>query len=88
MMHYIFGKFQIDVVAWKKAIEQDRAAHEEAGIHFRQVWKNVDRPDQIFFLFEADDLQRARSFLQKAGALDAEKQAKGEIPELIFLEPA
>ena len=88
-MHYIIGKFQIEnVEAWKQLIESDKAAHKEAGLHFRQVWKNTDNPKEIYFLFEAEDLKKAKSFLQEAGALDKEKQAKGEIPKLIFLESA
>lgn len=86
-MQYIIGKFQVENIdAWKQVIERDKPAHKEAGLQFSQVWKNVDNPNEIFFLFEAEDLDRAKLFLKKAGALDKEKQGKGEIPELTFLE--
>lgn len=87
-MSYMLGRFKYDVNSWKRVIESDRAAHQAAGLHFKQVWTNVEDPSEIFFLFEVDDLPGAKSFLQKAGALDKEKQARGEIPELIFLESA
>lgn len=87
-MGFMLGRFKMDVSSWKRVIESDRAAHEQAGLHFKQVWTNVENPSEIFFLFEVDDHPRAKSFLQNAGALDKEKQARGEIPELIFLEPA
>lgn len=87
-MHHMLGSFRIDVDAWKNAIEADRQAHAEAGLRFNQVWRNVDDPEQIFFLFEVDDLERGKKFLAEAGALEKDKQACGEIPKLTFLEPA
>ena len=56
------------------------------GLHFEEVWVNVDDPREIFFTFEVDDLEKARAGLRKAGALDEERRKRGEIPELIFLE--
>ena len=85
-MHYILGRFKIDVEAQKQVIESDKAAHKEAGLQFKQVWKNVEDPKEIFFMFDVENLEKAKSFLQKAGALDKEKQKNDEIPELIFLE--
>jgi len=86
-MPHILGRFKIDdIEAWKKVIQADRSHHLKAGIHFQQVWKNVDDPREIFFLFKIDDAKRARASLEEAGALDRQKQARGEIPELFFLE--
>jgi hypothetical protein len=86
-MPYILGRHRVDdVEAWKKMIEAHKPGHREAGIHFQQVWVNEDDPREIFFLFKADDLNRARSFLEAAGALNREKQSRGEIPHLFFLE--
>ena len=86
-MHHILGRHKVaDVGAWKKTIEVDRAAHLAMGLHFEEVWVNVDDPREIFFTFEVDDLEKARAGLRKAGALDEERRKRGEIPELIFLE--
>ena len=85
-MHYILGRHKVDdVESWKKALQSQREAHLKAGLHFEEVWSNVDDPREIFFTFEVDDLPRARSFLQESGALDTDKQRRGEIPELFFL---
>jgi hypothetical protein len=86
-MHYILGRHKVeDVGAWKSVIERDRKRHLEIGLHFEEVWTNVDDPREIFFTFEVDDLQKARAGLQADGALDPDKQARGEIPQLFFLE--
>lgn len=87
-MHYLLGRFKVGIDVWKQAIESDKASHKEAGLQFKRLWKNVDNPAEIFFLFEVENLKKAKSFLQQAGALDKKKQENGEIPELIFLESA
>jgi hypothetical protein len=86
-MHYVLGRHKVaDVKAWKKSIEADRKGHLAIGLHFEEVWVNVDNPEEIFFTFEVDDLEKARAGLRKAGAFDEEKRQRGEIPELFFLE--
>lgn len=87
-MNFLLGKFKMDAEKWKQGIEADKAAHKDAGLHFHQVWRNVDNAEEIYFLFKVDDVAKARSFLQQAGALDKEKTSKGEIPLLTFVETA
>jgi hypothetical protein len=85
-MNYILGRHKVDdVEAWKRVMEADRQQHLGMGLHFEEVWSNVDDPREIFFIFEVDDLDRARAGLKAAGALDPDKQARGEIPQLFFL---
>jgi len=86
-MHYILGRHKVeDVEAWKSMMESHREGHVESGLHFQQVWSNADNPNEIFFLFRVDDLNKAKSSLKEAGALDKEKQQRGEMPELLFLD--
>jgi hypothetical protein len=86
-MNYILGRHKVDdITAWKAMMESHRPAHLKMGLHFEEVWSNVDDPKEIYFLFEIDDLEQARAGLQAAGALDADKQKRGEIPVLTFLE--
>ena len=85
-MHYILGRFRADIDAWKEAREAYREHHEQEGQHFQRAWVNVDDPGEIFFLFAVDDLDRAKASYEAADALDLEKQQRGEIPEVFFLE--
>lgn len=87
-MNHLLGKFKIDLETWKQVIEADRAKHQEAGLHFQRVWKNVDDAREIYFFFDVDNVDKARSFLTEAGALDQKKMAAGEIPELRFIQDA
>ena len=44
-MHYIMGRHKVDdVEAWKRTIEADRQQHLSMGLHFEEVWSNVDDP--------------------------------------------
>ncbi len=85
-MHYILGRHKADIQAWREAVESDKQSHLQAGLHFQQVWINAEDPNEIFFMFRLNDLEKAKSFLEKAGALDKQKQERGEIPKLWFLE--
>jgi hypothetical protein len=88
-MHYILGRHRVDDLgSWKKQIESDRSKHLAMGLHFEEVWTNVDDPSEIFFIFEVDDLEKARAGLRDAGALDPERLKRGEIPQLFFLASA
>ena len=85
-MHYILGHFNVaDVATWSEMIRSHRDEHAKAGLHFQDLWGNVDDPTEIYFTFRVDDLVRAKQFLQVAGALDGDRQARGEIPRLTFL---
>ena len=85
-MHYILGHHRVDDVdEWKRTIEAERQKHLAMGLHFEELWSNVDDPKEIFFTFEVDDLDKARAGLRAAGALDEAKQGRGEIPRLTFL---
>ena len=86
-MYYILGRHRVDDLgSWKRQIESDRQNHLAIGLHFEEVWTNVDDPKEIFFTFEVDDLDKARAGLRTTGALDLDKQKRGEIPQLFFLQ--
>lgn len=88
MSGYILGRFKVDLAKWLETIERDRPAHKAAGLRFDRAWRNADDRGELFFLFEVQDLKTAKTFLEKAGALDKDKAARGQIPQLTFLESA
>ena len=85
-MNYLLGRFKVDLNLWKQVVNSDTALHKDAGMHFQRVWRNVDNPDEILFLFRLENVERAKEFLEKTGALDKAKMKKGEIPHLTFLK--
>lgn len=70
-----------DADRWKRVFDAQTAAGAAAGLTVLQVWRSVDAPDQIFFLLDVEDRERAEAYMAspesaavgvEAGALDGE----------------
>ncbi len=70
-----------DADRWKRVFDAQTAAGAAAGLTVLQVWRSVDAPDQVFFLLEVEDRERAEAYMAspesaavgvEAGALDGE----------------
>lgn len=76
-----------DYAAWKAVFDSHVAAHRQAGLKVNQLLRNIDEPNEVFILMEADDLEKARAFVTSPDVPDA-KQKAGVIgePDVYFLE--
>ena len=68
-----------DFAEWKRAYDTHLPKRAAAGLKEKQLLRGADNPNEIFALFEAQDLTRARAFaesadlkeiMQKAGVID------------------
>ena len=87
-MPYLLCRQRVtDFAQWKAVFESHATAQREAGLHVRQVWRNVDDADELFMLFEVTDITKARSFVASPDILKAveESGALGRA-DLYFLE--
>jgi len=75
-----------DYSRWKASMDADAPAQHEAGMHLKHLWRGVDDPNIAFFVLEADDVDRARSFLDPANIREAEKAAGASDFEWHFVE--
>lgn len=62
-----------DFSRWKAVFTSHEAAHQDAGLRLVSVKREVEEPNNIFFLFEVANIERARQFINdpeaaKAGA--------------------
>ena len=67
---------------WKRVFDSHADAHRGAGLRLVHLWQCVDNPNQVFFLFEVEDMARARAFLNASDAAESGKEAgliEGEI---------
>jgi hypothetical protein len=60
-----------DFDRWLKIFASHRSAHVDAGLILERLWRASEEPDQIFFLFRVDDIEKARSFISAPAASDA-----------------
>lgn len=70
-----------DYERWKKVFDSHAAAHPEASLELTDLWRDVEDPNNVFFLFRVSDVDAARAFLEDpaqaevgaaAGVIDGE----------------
>ena len=60
---------------WKGVFDTHADAHRAAGLKLVHLWYELNNPRNIFFLFEVEDVERARAFLESADATRAEHES-------------
>lgn len=53
---------------WKQVFDSHADAHRRAGLKLVHLWQDDDSPSQVFFLFEIEDIKRARAFINSPDA--------------------
>jgi len=73
---------------WKAVFASHESAHQNASLRLVKMWRTVEDPDNIFFLFEVGSLEMARNFISNPEAAKA-AEASGVIDgEYHFVEDA
>ncbi|MEQ8341927.1 MAG: hypothetical protein RID15_00215 [Marinovum algicola] len=52
-----------DFASWKEHFDADTEAQRDAGLSLLQIWQEHDTPSRVFCLFEVNDLDKARDFI-------------------------
>jgi len=75
-----------DFKTWKPAYDAHLQARNDAGLTERYLLRNADDPNEIVILFEAQDLNRAKTFAASAD-LRERMQESGVVdkPDIYFL---
>jgi hypothetical protein len=77
-----------DFPKWRAVFASHQAAHRNAGLQLVDLWRGVEEPNNIFFLFEVASMDKAREFIGNPEAAKA-AQASGVIDgEYHFIEDA
>ncbi len=86
-MPYLLVRHKVaDFSTWKAAYDSHSQARQKAGLQEEHLLRNIDDPNVVILLFEADDIQKAQEFanssdlreaMQKAGVIDK--------PDIYFL---
>jgi hypothetical protein len=75
-----------DYSRWRRVFDSHASAHRDAGLHLRNIWRGVEDPNQVFFLFEVTDSEKARAFIGNPAAAEAGKTSGVLDGEYHFLE--
>jgi hypothetical protein len=60
---------------WKRVFDDHADAHRAAGLKLVHLWYELESPRNIFFLFEVENVERARAFLESPDATAAERES-------------
>ena len=75
-----------DYPKWKSVFDSHAAAHREAGLLLLNVWRSVEDPNNVFFLFDVTDINKANEFLNSPASAEAGKVSGVLEGEFFFLE--
>lgn len=74
-----------DFSKWKQIFDSHKDAQEKAGLRVKHLWRNIDNPNEVFFLMEVEDLKKAQAFLSSQDPKVKEEAGVLDEPDLYFL---
>lgn len=60
-----------DYQRWRAVFDSHAEAHRAAGLRLSRIWRDADDPNNIFFLFDVADEERALVFLASPDSAEA-----------------
>ena len=70
-MHLLCRNRVVDFRKWKAIFDSHVSAQQDSGLRLVRLWREIGEPDNVFFLFEVDDEEKARAFLNDPAAAEA-----------------
>ncbi len=86
MTHLLCRNNVSDFAKWKKVFDSHAQAHREAGLKLQHVWRGTENPNNVFFMFEVVDMNKALAFIQAPEAAEAGKASGVIDDEYHFVE--
>ena len=65
----------VDFEKWKRTLRSHAEAHRAIGLRLVNLWRCVDDPNNVFFLFEVSSIEMAHEFVNSSGAAEAGKES-------------
>ena len=81
MAHLLIRHRVSNFKEWKQVFDSHSGAQQKAGLHIQKFFRNVDEPDEIILLFDAETLEGARGFVAAPDVPKAQ-EASGVLDEL------
>ncbi|MEK6322545.1 MAG: hypothetical protein AABN33_12790 [Acidobacteriota bacterium] len=75
-----------DFEKWKAVFDSHADAQREAGLRLEHLWRSVEDPNNIFFVFEVSDIEKARAFINAPEAEEAGRASGVLDGEYHFIE--
>ena len=86
-MRYMLCRNRVrDYHTWREVFDSHAAIQREAGMRVVHIWRAVDEPNNVFFLFEIDDIEAVQAFMSEPAAAQGRTDAGVVDGEYHFLE--
>lgn len=87
-MPYLLVRHKVeDYESWKPVFDEHRATRKESGSKGGRLWRTADDPNEVVILFEWDELDNARRFVQSDDLRETMQRAGvADQPDIYFLE--
>ena len=87
-MRYMLCKQNVESFdEFKKVLASHDSAHQESGFRVQRIWRDLDKPGQVFFLCEVWDIAKARAFAQSE-TLRLQEAGVFKFPDIYYLGDA
>ncbi len=73
---------------WKAVFSSHAEAHQDAGLSLVKIWRGLEEPNNVFFMFEVASVEKARAFVGDPAAAKAGEAAGVLDGEYHFVEDA
>ena len=71
MMRMVCRNRVADFANWRRVFVSHADAHRAAGLVLEHFWCDVKDPNNVFFVFEVRDFDKARAFIEAPNAAEA-----------------
>ena len=88
-MTYLLCRNRVaDFARWKAVFASHGAAHQQAGLRLLSIRREVGEPNNLFFMFEVESMEKARKFVGDPEAAKAAATSGVIDGEYHFVEDA
>jgi len=77
-----------DFARWRAVFASHQLAHRNAGLRLMKLWRSIEEPSNVFFLFEVASVEKAREFIGTPEAAKAGETSGVIDGEYHFLQDA
>ena len=75
-----------DFEKWKSVFDSKTPALHDTGLRLMNLWRDMQEPNNVFFLFEVKDIDKARAFITDPAAAETGRSSGVLDGECHFLE--
>jgi len=75
-----------DFERWWTVFSTHAEAHREAGLVLEHVWRSQGDPNDVFFMFEVQDQEKAQAFIEDPAGAEAAAESGVLFAELHFVK--